>query len=251
MCSNEKSGFFMMISRKYGETYRKSLKEWINYKLKICLAKQQRLFLIRCRSYDLLPPHIYNCRFYVTLKDFRVNMRFGRLKNNFQRTLLNLEIKDIHCKINFLTSKVVNIERYLRAGLPVDLLKNFYDSNNNKLRHYNGKVSVKLRNKFNKINSFQNSEYNNFFNIDNSKWVVNNSNKVIPESVTRFLSLGERFAVPINVNNNKDRMDTALMFVKNFEASSYKFSERVVDKVRSLIVNSLSVNLYSIFKKQQ
>jgi len=82
-----------------------------------------------------------------------------------------------------LISKVVNIEIYLSAGLPVDLLENFYDSNNNKFRHYNSRVSVKLRNKFNKINSFQNSEYNNFFNTDNSKWVVNNCSKVIPESV--------------------------------------------------------------------
>jgi len=133
---------------------------------------------------------------------------------------------------------------YLRAGLPVDLLKNFYDFNNNKFRHYNSRVSVKLKNKFNKINSFQNLDYKNFFNTDNSKWVVNNCSKAIPESVINFLNLGEKFAVPINVNDNKDRMDTALMFVKNFEASSHKFPERVVDKVRSLIVNSLSVNLY-------
>jgi len=170
--NDEKFGFFMMISRKYGENYKKSLKNWINCKLKICLAKQQRLFLIRCRSYDLLPPHIHNWRFNVSLKDFRVNRRFCRLKNEYQRKLLNLEIKDIHCKINYLISKVVNIEIYLRAGLPVDLLKNFYDSNNNKFRYYNSRVSAQLKNKFDKINSVQSFDYKNFFNTDNSKWEI-------------------------------------------------------------------------------
>jgi len=87
-------------------------------------------------------------------------------------------------------------------------------------------------------------EYDNFFNIDNSKWIVNNSGKNIPETVTRFLSLGDRFALPTNLKDKKDKMDVALNVVKNFEAASYKFPDRLVDKVRSLIVNSLSSNLF-------
>jgi len=87
-------------------------------------------------------------------------------------------------------------------------------------------------------------EYDNFFNIDNSKWIVNKSEKSIPESITRLLSLGDRFALPTNLKDRKEKMDVALSFVKNFEAASYKFPDRLIDKVRSLIVNSLSSNLF-------
>jgi len=78
---------------------------------------------------------------------------------------------------------------------------------------------------------------------DNQKWVLNISSKTIPEHVMNFLSLGEKFALPLNVNNSRDRLDTTLAIVKNFEASSQKIPERVVDKVRSSLVNILKKNL--------
>jgi len=102
---------------------------------------------------------------------------------------------------------------------------------------------LKLIKKFHKIKTSQNTEYNNFFRFDNSKWVVNNCNKAIPDSVKKFLSLGEKFALPLNVNNNKDKTDTIVAFVKNFEATVHKIPEKVVDKVRSSFVNSLKKNL--------
>jgi len=57
--------------------------------------------------------------------------------------------------------------------------------------------------------------------------------------------LGDRFGVPINVKDKKDRLDIALDVIKNFEASCFKFPERSVDKIRAMVVNSLSSNLYS------
>jgi len=77
----------MMISKKFSETYKKN---WIRYKYKICLTKQQRNFLIKCRSFDLIPPHIYNVKF--ILKDFRLNKKYFNAKKEFQWTL-NLETK--------------------------------------------------------------------------------------------------------------------------------------------------------------
>jgi len=245
MCSNEKEGFFRMVSRKFGETYKKLLKNWISYKYKICLVKQQRRFLIRCRSRDLLPPHIYNLKFKVTLKDFRTNRKYLSLKEQFQKRLLNLEISDIHSKIDFLMFKLENIERSLSSKLPRDVLNNFYESNNNRIHKYNRKINNTLVNKFNTLKSYQENNQVNLF-IDNSKWIVNNCSKVIPEHIMDFLSLGEKFALPINVNDSRDRTDTALGIVKNFEASSHRFPERVIDKVRAMVVNSLCKNLYCI-----
>jgi len=50
----------------------------------------------------------------------------------------------------------------------------------------------------------------------------------------KCLGLGDRFGVSINVNDSRDRLDISLDIIKNFEASSFKFPERLVDKVRAL-----------------
>jgi len=81
-----------------------------------------------------------------------------------------------------------------------------YQSNNN----YNHEIKIKLINKFNRIRTQQNSFYNNFFNIDMSKWIINSCSKKIPEHVMKILGLGDRFGVPINFNDSKDRLDIAL-----------------------------------------
>jgi len=192
MCFNENYSFFKMVSNEFGVTCKKLLKDWIGHKFKICRVKQQLRFLIRCRSCELLPPHIYNLRIKVFFRDIRASRRFINSKNEFLRKILNLEIKDIHFEISHLLSRLNNIEKSLSCLLPADILSNFYDSNINRIRKYNTNSKLKSIMKFNKIKMSQNTEYNNFFKFDNSKWVVNNCNKIIPDSVKKFLSLGEK-----------------------------------------------------------
>jgi len=128
MCSNGKEGFFSNISRIYGVRYKKLMKDWIDYKFKFCLVKQQRRFLIRCRSYDIVPPHIYNLKISITLHDFHRNKKLKNLKNNFQLKLLNLEIKEVHSRVNSLKLRIENIKKQLRLKLPNDLVENFISS---------------------------------------------------------------------------------------------------------------------------
>jgi len=154
-----------MVTRRYGETYKRSLKGWVKNKFKICAVKQQRRFLIKCRSSDLLPQHIYNMKFSVIIRNAQLNNKYARLKKCYQRRLLNLEIKDIHGQINYLSTKIEKIEEILRSKLPVDLLKNFFESNRNKINKYDNEMKMKLENKFNKIQTLQNIRFNNFFNI--------------------------------------------------------------------------------------
>jgi len=78
--------------------------------------------------------------------------------------------------------------------------------------------------------------------MDRSKWVINS--KEIPDYVMNMLSLGKNIGLPINVNDRKNRLDTVLGVVKNLEASSFKFPDKLIDNVRAMTVNSLSRNLY-------
>jgi len=141
-------------------------------------------------------------------------------------------------------SRLESIEKILNSKLPSDLLKRFFESNHNRFLKYNREIKGKLVNKFNRLRSYQNLRYNIFFKMDRSKWIINYSSKEIPDYVSNILSLGERFALPINVNDSRDRLDTTLGIVKNFEASIYKFPEMCVDKIRAMVVNSLNRNLY-------
>jgi len=169
-----------MIVREYGEEYKKSMKYWIKNKLKVCLAKQQRKFLIRCRSYDVIPQHIYNMKFAATIQDIKLNMKYRNLKKNVLRKLLNLKIKDIHSQLSFLMRRLEHIEKFMSAKLLVNLLTNFFESNKNRIQNYNMETKIKLINKFDKIRTQQNFFYSNFFKMDMSKWVINSCSKEIP-----------------------------------------------------------------------
>jgi len=84
--------------------------------------------------------------------------------------------------------------------------------------------------------------------MDKSKWIINSSRK-IPDHVMNILSLGDKFGLPIDVNDKQDRMEIMLNMIENFEFSCYffscKFSANPLDKLRSVIVNLLSKHLYS------
>jgi len=103
--------------------------EWgWQYAAKIIQALQQRKFLIKCRKMDLLPPHIYNIRFVASLRSSQLNRKYISLKKNYQKRLLNLEIKDIHSQLNYIRIRLEGIERYLRSKILATLLENFFES---------------------------------------------------------------------------------------------------------------------------
>jgi len=238
-------GFYNLIERRYGVAYKRGMKGWIKNKLKLTMILQQRKFLLKCRQYDVLPPHIYNIKCTTNIKNFQLNKKSRNFKKSYQRRLLNLEISDIHSEIVSLKRKIQAIELFLNNKLPHDLSKNFYDSNNNKFNRHGLEAKKKLINKFKKINGIQNETLNKFLNIDKSKWIVNESSVKIPDRILNVLSLGDKFSVPINCKDYRDRRDTTLNVIKNFESSCYMFPDNSLDKLRAVIVNLIGKYLYS------
>jgi len=95
---------------RYGLAYKRAMKGWIKNKLRMIMILQQRKFLLKCRQYDVLPPHIYNIKFTTNIKNFQLNKKSHNLKKSYQRRLLNLEISDIHSEIMSLKRKIQDIE---------------------------------------------------------------------------------------------------------------------------------------------
>jgi len=156
-----------------------------------------------------------------------------------------LEIRDVHSQIRVVTRKIESIEGFLSSKIPLDILNEFYESNINKFNRHRMDAKRKMIKKFNTINGVQNKALNNFFNMDKSKWIINESNVKIPERIINILSLGDKFALPLDVNDYHDCRDMTLNLIKNFEISCYKFPENSLDKLRAIMVNLINKQLYS------
>jgi len=124
---------------------------------------------VRCRAFDILPPHIFYLKIGVTLHDTNQNKKLNNLKSNFQYKLLNLEIKEIHSQINFLKRKIENIEIILYNNISKVIIDNFISSNDNRFINYSNNIMYRLIEKFNKIRLTQNSLVKDFNKIDRSK----------------------------------------------------------------------------------
>lgn len=83
-------------------------------------------------------------------------------------------------------------------------------SNVHKIRNHNHTMKLKSIKKF-------------------DKWLINLSDKRIPDSTANFLSLGDNFGVSIIQFNIKDRLFTTLEVVKRFEAVCYKIPPKEVN----------------------
>jgi len=223
MCSNKNEGFFARITREFGKGCKMLFKKWISHNYKLSTAKQQRIFLIKCRSHDVLPVHIIYKKWSITLRDYRLNRRLSNIKNDFHWKLLNLEIKDIHSQINFVKKRMVKIEDKLRSRIPKEIMANFIDSNYRRMRTHEWNIKTKLIKKFNRLISEQNSDLESFSSMDRSKWIVNKSSMAIPDDILNFLSLGGSFGLPVNIKDGNDRKNTILDVIKNVEASIHNF----------------------------
>lgn len=239
MVYHPEESFFKTITRQFGHDKTILLKSWINAKTKISTLSQQLVYLLRCRRCDILPPHIYNQRLNITFRSNFVNHKLRVFKKRYQRTMLNFEISDINYNLNFLRTKIKEFERQLFLYLPDDLVNNFFIYNSEKIFKHNNETKSKLMDKFNRSLTKQNLYYNSFLNTDRSKWIINISNKQIPDRITNFLSLGDRFGLPFNNKNKNDRLVSTLEVIKNFECYSQKIPQDIMDESRGRIADAL------------
>ncbi|XP_071576680.1 uncharacterized protein [Temnothorax nylanderi] len=178
----------------------------------------------------------------ITFRSNSVKHKFNSFSQRYKKSILNLEIKDINYHLSYLKSEIAYISDRLRSHLPEKTLTDFFDVNEHKLTNFNLKQKNLSINKFNRTFTRYNT-CSSFFNNDRTKWLVNISKKSIPANVSRFLSLGDRFGLPINNSDAKDRLRTTLDIVKNFETNCYKLPENMVSGVRNSVAESLKVFL--------
>jgi hypothetical protein len=81
-------GFFKHLTEHYNKDTTCLFKSWISYKKKFYTSNHQLKFLLRCRRYDLLPPHIKNLRIDVSFHSNYAKRKFKNIIKDNQRRLL-------------------------------------------------------------------------------------------------------------------------------------------------------------------
>src|SRR5580765_4521485 len=231
------TGFFQYISTHFGNKITCMLKTWINYNKRIKATEQQLVFLLRCRKYDLMPPHIKNLKLSIKFHSNNAKRKLNNIIKHNRLKLLNLEIK-------FLRSKIISVEKSLLNCLPHDLVQQFFELSKQRFKTFKYNKKNNAINKFNHLKRTHDNECINFFNnIDNSKWLVNASNLKLPDIITNILSLGGQFALPLQQSNKNDRVNYSLELIKNFEVNSLKIPVNDRSDARNIIANSLETFL--------
>ena len=226
-------GFYKDIKDIHGTSSVSTLKLLSKSYKKLTHAKNNRIFLLRCRAEDVTPSHINNY-FKKLHRTCHIHHKyykdFENAINRFKKTLLNLEIKSSNYKIIGTERTIVECRDYCKTILPPTVMVEFEEKQ--KILHDQKHEIIKTRqiNKFNKLHK----ETCNI--IGNEKWFVNLTKKDIPVDIKQFLSLGPKYSIPFI--NNKIPIENLISDVEYFIQHSVIEENREV--VRGQCVNVIT-----------
>ena len=169
---------------------------------KLTLSMQHKKYLLNCRTHDFVPKHIKNV--VQKFKSFSIhsnsiNRKFDKFTSSISFKILNFLIQDMHFHINYLQKTIKKTKQYLNTNLPKTILQKFYtflNKINNLLKCNITNTHTKKFNNLKESNDKNNNITDNeklIINNIQSKWLVNLSDKQIPQDVADILSLGEKF----------------------------------------------------------
>jgi hypothetical protein len=208
------------------KTFQKSYK-------KLAQEKNNRIFLLRCRTEDISPSHINNYfqKLHRTCNiHHKYQKEFDNIVNRFKKSLLNLEIKSSICNITKTERIITECIEQCKSILPSAITDEFQ----NKLKEqYENKYKLIKNRQVNKFNKLHKQTCNN---IGNEKWFVNLTKKDIPADVKQFLSLGPKYSIPFN--NNRLPIEKLISDVEYY--IQYSVKEEDKETVRGQCVNVIT-----------
>lgn len=226
-------GFYKNIMGMHGTSAVSSLKFLPKSYKKLAQAKNNRIFLLRCRAEDVSPSHINNY-FKKLHRTCHIHHKyykdFENAINRFKKTLLNLEIKSSNYNIIETERTIVERREYCKTLLTTTVMVEFEEKQ--KILHDQKHEKIKTRqiNKFNKL-------HRQACNITgNDKWFVNLTKKDIPVDIKQSLSLGSKYSIPFE--NNKIPIENLISDVEYFIQHSVNEEGREV--VRGQCVNAIT-----------
>lgn len=250
-------GFFNNIRKSYGNLPVKLMKRWINISKRLARLKNRNRYLLRCKSSGFLPSHLINLKTELSFDNLSSNKIFNNNTFKYKISALNIEINDINISIPHL-QYTLNTLKNIKIFNLIDNenFNNFFKIQELFLDKFEKQL---IRKSILKFNWLTKKFYTFHFNKKpNPRWIKNLSDTNIPNDVSYFLSLGEKFY--INPTNKSKVIENTLtmaeekinlIFENKRDAFRSKLSNILQDyllKNYNILINPLYNN---IIKKTQ
>ena len=230
-------GFYKQIEERYGYEEASLLKKWSQSNLEIAKSFNQRIFLLRCRKLEVVPKHLqvlgtqtigFNSR--------SMGKRFSNLHITFQKSILNLEIRDICAHLRNLENRVGHLENRIFAVFPDHVFDRFFEFESRKVSRQFEESKLKCKRK---LDCLINAIHYNKKTVSNSKlnqkWFKNLTGNQIPENVAKIASLGINFGVTI-----KKREIPTYTIIADIESNINKINPESHDEMRLKVANAVN-----------
>lgn len=187
-------GFFINIKRIYGDIAVRKLKQWMKLNSKLARENNRKIFLLKCRKYEIIPNHITNATKNIDEliigQDAQQFSTYNQLTRKFKFKLINLEISSNHKSISLINKSLILLKQEIINLTSEHVFNDF--AHNTSLK-YNKIFKKTKQNNIKKFENLKKAQINEIKVCDN--WLKNISNTVIPHDISKFLALGPKFSV--------------------------------------------------------
>lgn len=228
--------FYKYVRRYFGNIIVKNMKAFSSLKRNLALQLNRRIFLLECKRLKLQPnflkrglKNLYNC---IQCINDHTLKRLNEIHSKVTQKLLRLEIDNCHAKINNIKFELQHIQNYiLNSNLSNEILYMYFKSQS--IRFTKIFDAIKFKN-LNKIAVLKQTHSNKQFK-PNENWLVNKSNKFIPDNIKHFLSMGSKFALKTTLNDiNISKL------LAEVESILTEFPPDKIDEIRSKAINIIT-----------
>ena len=193
--------FFKHIKYKYDNNTHIRIKQYCNDNNKLAKQSERLQFLLQCKKFGAIPAHLkHNTKITNMFKQSKIKKEAEKIEKLFHERILKLEIKATITTIQELKKNMKHNKEAIEAKLENNEAKNFFETQANVHTKIRQKTKTTHLNKLNRLIKILIEEYNFIYNED---WFHNTTNIEFPEQSKWLLSLGAKFAIPINKNTNK------------------------------------------------
>lgn len=228
-------GFYDNIRIQHGQHIVQLLKGLSANRQKIGKLKNRRIFLLRCRSYGLIPKHIIHStqHLFDTLNTPGMNVhKLNKLIKRIQRDLLNTEISTTISNLMKVKRQVYVYLDVARWAIPVRTVNRFMEFERHRLEKEFNQDKKRLIEKFEDL---KRDNYDVKF-IGSTSNLENLTNVQVPEEVQHLLSLGPTFAIE---PSSKELKTTTILSDLEYAISQLTVSEQEKDVKRVAVSNAV------------
>lgn len=234
--------YFKHISLKYNNEASRTMKEYCNETKRLVQQQQRLRFTLACRSYGIIPNHTKNTTTKVKelFKCNTIKGKLGRIENNFHKKILNLEISQTNTNIKLIKQKLFQLKSGIMDMILEEDYNMFFNKQISRMKHITKNIK---EGQIAKLNTLKEKTFKLHGLLYNENWFENRTDVVIPTEYKWILSLGKKFALPVD-----NRSFSPLHVIADVE-QCIQAMENNEDKEKDVARTKLATNINNFKRK--